>query len=75
MAASVSGVAVFDETHFYHPSIPDAPFALDAEESRHLRRVLRLAEGAVITVTDGAGTLADAAACLGHPDILRAHAD
>ena len=43
---------------FYCPDItPDAYCTLDAEESRHAVRVLRLREGDSINVTDGRGAL------------------
>lgn len=56
---------------FYHPDISTGIATLDAEESRHCVKVLRLREGDVIEVADGRGTLfrcrivnADARGCV-----------
>ncbi len=56
---------------FYHPDIDTGIATLDAEESRHCVKVLRLREGDAIDVADGRGTLchcrivsADARACV-----------
>ena len=42
---------------FYSPDAAEGLFTLDAEESRHAVRVLRLREGDEINVTDGRGNL------------------
>lgn len=43
----------------YHPD-PVSPVELDAAESKHLVRVLRLREGAAVRVADGKGNMYDA---------------
>ncbi len=40
---------------FYQPGIPQGITYLDAEESRHAIRVLRMSEGDPLTLTDGSG--------------------
>ena len=40
---------------FYQPGISEGVYYLDAEESRHAVRVLRMSEGDSLTVTDGKG--------------------
>lgn len=40
---------------FYQPRISDGMFALDAEESRHATKVLRLLSGNQVNLTDGKG--------------------
>lgn len=53
---------VYDESWIYHPeSAPGQNLVLDASESAHLVRVLRLSEGTVCTVTDGCGSVMEAA--------------
>ncbi len=42
---------------FFHPSIPEDRFTLDAEESRHLTKVLRRSQGDKVQFTDGKGFL------------------
>jgi len=42
---------------FYQPGIPEGITHLDAEESRHAVRVLRMAEGDPLSLTDGKGFL------------------
>ena len=42
---------------FYHPDITSGIVSLDAEESRHCVKVLRLREGDSVSVADGRGTL------------------
>ena len=51
----------YDESWIYHPeSAPGQNLVLDASESAHLVRVLRLSEGTVCTVTDGRGNVMEA---------------
>ena len=40
---------------FYQPGIPEGIIYLDAEESRHVVRVLRMSEGDQLNLTDGKG--------------------
>jgi len=40
---------------FYQPGIPEGITHLDAEESRHAVRVMRMSEGGQLTITDGKG--------------------
>lgn len=62
---------VYDETWIHHAeSAPDRTLDLDPSESAHLVRVLRLSEGTVCTVTDGAGSVM--AARLDRADAKRA---
>jgi 16S rRNA (uracil1498-N3)-methyltransferase len=52
---------VYDESWIYHPeSAPGQNLVLDASESAHLVRVLRIGEGTVCTVTDGRGSVMEA---------------
>lgn len=45
---------------FYQPGIPDGAHHLDAVESRHAVRVLRLQEGNLLSITDGQGRFYEA---------------
>jgi 16S rRNA (uracil1498-N3)-methyltransferase len=45
---------------FYTPTLDPEFFSLSEEESRHITKVLRLAEGDHIFLTDGCGTLCEA---------------
>jgi len=52
---------VYDESWIYHSeSAPGQNLVLDASESAHLVRVLRISEGTVCTVTDGRGAVMEA---------------
>jgi 16S rRNA (uracil1498-N3)-methyltransferase len=51
---------------FYQPLIPAGTFVLPADESRHAVKVLRVTEGDVIEIADGAGTFYQAR--ITHPD-------
>lgn len=63
--------SVYDESWIFHPECaPGRTLELDASESAHLVRVLRLAEGTVCTVTDGRGNVV--AASLERADAKRA---
>jgi 16S rRNA (uracil1498-N3)-methyltransferase len=63
--------SLYDESWIYHAqAAPERALELDAGESAHLVRVLRLAEGTVCTVTDGRGSVV--AACLERADAKRA---
>ena len=42
---------------FYQPQIPQGVLSLDAEESRHALKVLRLKPGSLIDITDGNGKI------------------
>ena len=64
--------AVYDESWIFHiDSAPGGILELDASESAHLVRVLRLDEGTVCTVTDGLGSVMQAS--LDRADAKRAH--
>ena len=53
--------AEYDETWIHHPHCaPDQLLELDASESTHLVKVLRIAEGTLCTVTDGKGAVMQA---------------
>lgn len=53
--------AIYDESWIYQPeSAPGQNLVLDASESTHLVKVLRLSEGTTCTVVDGKGSVLEA---------------
>ena len=53
--------ALYDESWIFHPdALPHRTLELDASESTHLVKVLRLAEGTTCTVVDGKGSVLEA---------------